>query len=275
MPLHFQSIICADENRKTELLMELLGESLDNVDSVFISGDNYIHSQKDLRDELSDTVFGRIVYTIKIGENAHEILDLDIVLNSDTRSSLQFLALREGSSDANEYYDAVAAENDGHLQIETVNRHTVEGELVDTEREVGICAFPFRLTVYEDIDSFNEAMGCKDVRIEGLEMVFRGLSERFIMPANAISGKEADDESFTFMLGKVVSFRNVRWRLGKHVLDFLIVQLDTALGVIPAAMSRKVFDLSELKEGVIIAMYADIKADLAVPTDFIKVNAGQ
>ncbi len=271
MPLHFQSI--TEKDQSPALLTELFYEPFEHPSSLFVSKDKYLHSQTDIRDELSGDLIGKIVYTVKSNEEkqVNELLDLDIVLNNDVKTTLRFLALREGSSDSNEYYDAAEVESDGHLEIETVNRHSVEGDLVDTEREVSICAFPFELTVYEDIEAFNRAMGFdKEIKVGDTDMLVHGFSEKFIMPGG-MWGSKANDESYTFLLGKVVDFRDVRWQLGKHTLDFVITRLDTALGVIPAAMGREVFDLAELTAGKIIAMNADIKADLARPEDYIQV----
>ena len=41
--------------------------------------------------------------------------------------------------------------------------------------------------------------------------------------------------------------------------------VDTALGVVPVAMGRDVFDLKKLKVGCVIAMNAVVKADVAAP----------
>ena len=82
--------------------------------------------------------------------------------------------------------------------------------------------------------------------------------------------RDKEDGSYTFLLGRVIGFRDVRWCLGTIELNFIIARLDTALGVIPAAMSREVFDLSNLSENAIVAMNADIKADLADLKDFIR-----
>ena len=93
------------------------------------------------------------------------------------------------------------------------------------------------------------------------------------MPGGILGGNKEEDESYSFLLGKVLSWQDVRWMIGENALDFVIVWLDTALGEIPAAMGREVFDLSKLKEGAIIAMNADIKADLSNSKDFTIVDA--
>ncbi len=273
MPLHFQSITHQDQS--PDLLAELFGEPFENPSSVFVSKDKYIHSQTDIRDEISGEIFGTLVYTIKSNERkqSNELLDLDIVLINDAKTRLRFLSLQEGSSDANEYYDVEIVADGGRLEIETVNRHSAEGELVGTEREVGICAFPFELTVYDSIRAFNKAMRFdREIKVKGLDLPVHGFSEKFIMPGGSMT-REKKDGSYTFLLGRIVGFRDVRWRLGTIELNFVIARLDTALGVIPAAMSRDVFDLSNLRENAIVAMNADIKADLASPKNFIRLNS--
>ncbi|MBQ3216741.1 MAG: hypothetical protein IJB35_02875, partial [Oscillospiraceae bacterium] len=59
---------------------------------------------------------------------------------------------------------------------------------------------------------------------------------------------------------------------GEAALPFVLAKVDTALGAIPVAMGREVFDLKELKAGCIVAMNADIKADLARDEDFMYTN---
>ena len=65
-----------------------------------------------------------------------------------------------------------------------------------------------------------------------------------------------------------VSYRDVEIAFGETVYPFVLAQVDTALGVIPVSMGREVFDLEDLQVGRIIAMNADIKADLAKDEDF-------
>ena len=52
----------------------------------------------------------------------------------------------------------------------------------------------------------------------------------------------------------------------------VIAHVDTALGCIPVAMGRDVFDLSALDVGSIIGMNADVKVDLSSSDDFTIVS---
>ena len=46
-------------------------------------------------------------------------------------------------------------------------------------------------------------------------------------------------------------------------VSFLIVDVDSGMGVIPVAMSQECFDLEELAVGKVLEMRADIKADFS------------
>ena len=58
------------------------------------------------------------------------------------------------------------------------------------------------------------------------------------------------------------SLPKIRNQPHKEDHDFVIAWLDTALGILLAAMGREVFDLSELDAGKTIFMNAYIKANL-------------
>ena len=49
-----------------------------------------------------------------------EILDIDIILASETASRIRFETIKE-QSDSNEYYEVSTTDQDAHLIIETVN----------------------------------------------------------------------------------------------------------------------------------------------------------
>ena len=51
-------------------------------------------------------------------------------------------------------------------------------------------------------------------------------------------------------------------------LPFVLAKVDTAAGVVPVAMGRDVFDLSNLTVGCIVAMDTVVKADVAAPGAF-------
>lgn len=265
MPLHFGSI--TKDSQNPNLLASLLQE-VNNYDTMAASADKkYLHLAKDIFDRKSRDKLGQFVFTLHVNEErkALEALDLDIVLSGGQMVDLRFLKLRPDSSDANEYYDAEIADDLGHLQIETVNRHIIDGTILDSVRAVRVSAFPFSLTVYDDMDAFNVWAGFKtEVTVKGTDYKVGGYSNRFIAPGNALSPNVKDDETYSFVVGTVKSYRDVEINVGMTSLPFVIAQLDTALGVLPTAMSREVFALDKLTAGKVIVMKADIKADFAV-----------
>ena len=268
MPLHLNSI--TNDNQKAEPLAWILQKGMDECDSVFVSEDNkYFHIRGNIIDRLSGEPIGKIVYTILHGDEVLEIKDLDIVWNNSVPTMLQFNKLRDGSSDANEYYEAETVDEGQHLELETVNRHVVSEDIVNTKREAFISAFPFELNVFANIQAFNEWAGFKrEITVGNTGFKVGGYSERFMMPGGMFNAKKKSDESYSFVIGTVKSYRDVEIAFGETVYPFVLAQLDTALGVIPVSMGRDVFDIEKIQEGCIIAMNADIKADFAKDEDF-------
>ena len=269
MPLHLDSI--TNDNRDSSLLAWMLQEGMNDCDAIFISEDHlFFHIQKNIVDLITNDVIGRLIYTIKNNEERKtlEVLDLDIVLNNPNPSTLRFLDLRSGS-EANEYYEVETLEDEQHLEIETVNRHTEPGDLLKTERNVYISVFPFQLSVYESINEFNKWAGFeKPVTVGNTDLKVGGFSETFTMIGGMFEGKGDREEHYSFMLGTIESFRDVKIAFGETILDFVIASVNTALGVVPVTMGREVFDLSNLSQGCIVAMNADVKADIALPGVF-------
>ena len=75
--------------------------------------------------------------------------------------------------------------------------------------------------------------------------------------------KENSEDCFSFLFGTVQSVRPTELQLGEEYVRFLIVELDTAFGLLPTAMSETIFDLEKLVPGAVVVMYASIKADLS------------
>lgn len=268
MPLHLDSIM--NDKQKNDVFTWVIQECMDGCDSLFISEDKkYFHIRNNIIDKLTNKPIGKFIYTLMLGDNVLEIKDIDIVWDCDTTTILKFNVLRDGSSDANEYYSVEVVEDGQHLEIETVNRHVINGSIVGTEREVFACAFPFELNVYDNMDDFNSWAGFESpVQVGGTDITVGGFSPKFTMPGRIFGDEKNSGESYSFMLGEVVSFRNVEVTFGENTCQFILADVDTALGVIPVGMSEDVFDLEKLKLGSVIAMNADIKVDLAQDKDF-------
>ncbi len=268
MPLHLDSIM--NDKMKRDVFAWVLQECMDGCDSLFLSEDKkFFHIRRNIIDGLSGDTIGKFIYTLLLGDNVLEIKDIDIVWDNDKPTLLRFNLLREWSSGSNERYGVEAVNEGQHLEIETVNRHVVNKALVGTEREVFVSAFPFELNLYENIDAFNKWAGFKDpITVGGTDIMVHGFSPKFTMPSRMFGDAEEKNENYSFVLGEVVSFRDVEVTFGETVTSFVLAKVDTALGIIPVGMSRDVFNLEELEVGSIVAMNADIKVDLAKDEDF-------
>lgn len=266
MPLHINSIT---NDRSTSVLAWILQKGMDECNSIFVSDDNkYFHIRREIRDLRTGDAIGELVYTVKHSDERLEVLDLDITWNSDELVSVQFDKLCKGSSESNEYYLAEVMDG-GHFELETVNRYVIKNDLENTENQVYISAFPFELSVFPDIDSFNEWAGFKnEITVGDTDIKVGGFSESFIMPGGIFKEDKSEEEHYSFLIGRVVDFRDVEIAFGEQIYSFVLAKVDTALGVIPIGIGREVFDLSEIQVDCIVAMNADVKADMARKEDF-------
>ena len=263
MPLRLDSI--TKNSQDSSLIAWILQRGTQECDSAFATPDKkYIHMKRKILDRSSHEKIGEIVFTLQNTGTQLEILDMDIILVSENVSRIRFEDLRE-RSDSNEYYEVSTIGEDSHLVIETVNRFTEPKELINTERDVHISMFPFQVNLYKDIDEFNRWAGfSKPIEAgKGTGLFVHGLSERFSMPGGMMSNKKNDDGNYSFIVGTVKSFRDVSPDFGDNRLPFVLVKVDTAVGVVPVAMGRDVFDLKKLSVGCVVAMNTVVKADVA------------
>lgn len=265
MPLHLNALTNKGQD---EFLSYLLQDGLDQAEAAVGSEDKRIlHLANPMWDASSGERIGKFVYTLLIDDahKAFEVIDIDITLDSGETTELRFLEKLPQSSDANEYYDVETADNGIRLQIETVNRNFLTGDIVDTVQRVCACAFPFQLTVYDDMDALNEAVGLQQtVNVNGTDRKVGGLSSIFAAPGSLGSTGGSESDVYSLMIGIVRDVRDVSVKFGERTLAFVVVRLESALGLHPVAMGRDVFDLGKLAPGRAIMMNADVKADFAV-----------
>lgn len=274
MPLHLEAI--AGDAIHKELFTWTVMEGMDGCDSVYISKDRtFYHVQAPMKDQDTCEQIGRIVYTLRDDneKKIREILDIDLVLDNPQYTTLHFDRMRDKSSDSNEYYDVVTSDKGQHLTIETVNRRTVEEEILDTDRQASISLFPFQLTVFRDLEELNRWAGYPHkIKVGDFQMDLGGLGEKFAMPGGLFAEEGEEEECYSVLVGTVTSMRDVCVRMGKHDVSFAIAWIECALGCVPAAMSREVFLLDELKPGCVICMNVDVKADLSTPDVFLRAR---
>lgn len=257
MPLRMNSII-NNESKKESVFAGIVTKDIQNPDSLIATSDKKkLHITKNIIDKMTGEIIGKSVITVMATDKALEIKDVDIVIKNENSTMLKFLEKLDESSDSNEYYH-VENENENHFEVETVNRSAIENEIEGQKHEVYVSAFPFELNVYDNIDDFNKVAGFGEpVQVANTEFKVSGYSERFVATGSAFGRQEA----CSFIIGTVKTFREVNAIIGEEEADFIIVQLDTAIGTIPVAVSREVFDLEKLYAGKIIVMFADIKID--------------
>ena len=259
MPIHLSSLTKKSDD--SSILAEMLMGALDHADAAVVSEDrNYIQMAQFMTDLHTGQRIGKLIYTMfrNEKEKSLNVLDLDITLDSVGTTELEFLEILPGSSDANEYYDVASVNEGQHLQIETVNRNFIKQEIRNTTQAVRVSAFPFRLTVYEDLNDLNRQLGYTELKVKALGKNLAGLHEHFAAPGNIIRGGPFDGEVFSVIV------RDVEVCFGNYRIPFVIAQIDSALGLLPTAMGRDVFNLDGLAPGRAIMMYTDIKADFAV-----------
>ena len=268
MPLHFEAL-SSIKDISTEFSW-IVQEGLSEADSVFKTWNRkYWHIRRNIMDGVSGKIIGAIVYTMKCVKKTLEILDIDIVWNNPNATALRFIRRHAESSDANEYYEAEIVASGQHLEVETVNRHVIPREILNTERDVFACAFPFEVHVFEDMTALNAWAGFRTpVTVRNTDMKVDGLSETFVMSGRLFNESQNARESFSFLIGTVTELRNVMISFGDVYYPLNVAHMETALGVIPVVMSRDVFDLDQLKVGSAVYMYADIKVDLAQEKHF-------
>ena len=264
MPLHLNSI--TNDSQNTDILAWILHDAIHDSSGVFITEDKrYSHLTNLIRDERTGKTIGRFVFTLFLdeAEKRMEVLDLDIVLDNPNASDLHFVRMLPDSSDSNEYHEVELVGGEQHLLIETVNRYVINGSVVGTNQSVHVSAFPFELSVYENMAALNTWAGFDRLgEIGNTGMRVDGFSAHFAAPGSVFSRKNGDGK-FSFVVGIVEAFEDVTVLFGEHRFDFAIIWLDTALGVIPVAAGRDVFDLERLEIGKVVAMNADIKTDFA------------
>lgn len=275
MPLHLNAIMT---ERAQNAFMTWLLESVNEYDVLTASEDKRILLlTRYMREAGSERAIGKYVTTELIDSERKvlELIDLDITLLNDTAVPIRFLKRLPMSSDANEYYDASTKESEQHFQLETVNRHTVLFEVEGSVQNVYLSAFPFKLSLHDNMDALNASLGLAgERRIGNTAYKVRGLSDTFLAPGGAVNPDVKEDETFSFVIGTVRSHRDVSIRSNTGTIRFSILWLDTALGLLPTAASPSVFNLSGLAVGKAVAMCADIKADF-VYMDYPKQNTAR
>lgn len=262
MPLHLDSLM---ENSSPEILSWILQEELQNVDDAFAQSNKvYFLGSRPLQDVSTNRKIGKYVFTLFSNrkEQRNEILDIDIVLNNITPVPLRFEKKLPQSSDSNEYYEAIIADTDQHFIIETVNRYTIEKEIEGTTQEVYLSAFPFALTIFDSEKDFNKFCGFeKAIDVANTGLMVHGISTTFISPGDLLNHEDHDEAPWSFIVGTIADYQEVRIAFGKNCYNAYLVLLRCALGELPTLIGTEVFDTRKIGIGKIVGMNASVKAN--------------
>ena len=75
---------------------------------------------------------------------------------------------------------------------------------------------------------------------------------------SAMTGK---DEPCSFIIGKIINYRDVEVNIADIIIKFKVINLQTAIGEIPVAAHEENFDLRKIEKGKLIGMFTNVKAD--------------
>lgn len=267
MPVHFNSFIAdKEEDLKTKLFSSIVTKYTQDTEDICASNDKKkIHMTNYIREENTKEILGKVVITLVVNYEEHQlqIVDVDITLKNDNITTLEFEKKLKPSSEANEYYDVIAEEG-AHFQIETVSRYSLEKEdIVNTKQRVSLSAFPFQLDIYENEDELNKALGFeKPIEVGNTGMMVRGYSSKMMAVGGVFTGKY--EEPCSFIIGEVEYYRDVTINIADEKIDFTIIYINTATGMMPVATNRENFKLEKLQKGNLLATLADVKADFKI-----------
>lgn len=264
MPPRFGAIT---ENERPEIFAWILQDEFQNVNDAFSTkrdGKTLALASRSVFDSISGDEIGKYVFTLFVNaeERRSELLDVDIVLKNAIPARLKFEKKLPQSSDSNEYYEVVTGDLERHLVVETVNRYAVAEDIEGTERDVFVSAFPFELTIFESTEDLDKLLGLdRPIRVGNTDLTVGGLSDTFAGPGNLFSENE-DSEPWPFMVGEILSFREITISFGSVKRDAYLVTLRSALGELPTLVGKEMFDTRAIGVGKIIGMNAYIKANL-------------
>ncbi len=263
MPVHFNSFIAdEEESLREKLFSDIVTKYTETADNVFVNDDKTkIHMTSFFKDEYSNKEIGKVVITLIVRTDNIELVDVDIVLLSNHKTKLCFEEKLDQSSEANEYYLVCDLNEEYYFDIETVNRYIIPAQDIE-KNKIGayLSAFPFQLDVFENEEEMNKILGLgEEVDIPSIGKKAITMSQKMMSDGRIMTG---DDEPCSFIIGKVINFKDVKANIADNYVEFKIIYLDTGVGNMPVAVNSENFDLSKLKKGALIGMIANIKADL-------------
>ena len=221
----------------------------------------------------------RITFTLKVCPNQYEIIDLGLFIVNNPVEVTFIEKLNESNDEVEFYRIGIDADTEpgtvgtmqtlnnlgrtfSHvMEIETVNRHAVNGELEGTTQKVGLSAFPYRFSAYNSMDEINATFGFQKGKPSGPEglKIIEGLSPNFTSPSSFVS-KEKEQIS-SCLIGEITKTQEVLLAFGNEEVPCKIIWLKTGFGEIPMPVCATYDDYNEYTIGKYVCAFAYVKAD--------------
>lgn len=264
MPVHFNSFVADKEDLKTKLFANIVSKYTKDADDIIVSDDKKnIHMTSYFKDIKTGENIGKVVITLILNEMEKQlqIVDTDITILTKNKVKLHFERKLKESSEANEYYEVYPIEDERHFEIETVNRYYIkELEIEGTDQDVYLSCFPFQLDIFDSQEELDKRFGFsgQEIEIPGVEKQKLGMSSDFMGVGSIVT---EEDEPCSLIIGTIYDFRDVDVNIADVIIKFKIIDIQTAVGIIPVAVNEGNFDLSKMEKDKLICILADVKAD--------------
>lgn len=254
MPLHLDLIT---DNKPSDMLAGILQKDFYEADSAVVNKDKtYFTGSKSFVDKNGKDIIGKAVISGAQRTDHNEVIDVDIVLKNNNAVEVEFCEKYDESSETTEVYEVEC--DDVRFEVETVNRIAIEGEILNTKQKVYLSAFPFKVSLFNNIDEFNEWAGVKKpIQVGDTDIKVSGFSETFMGCGTGL-GQEVP---CTNMIGKIENIREIKTIIGGMKTEFIIAYVRTAVGVIPTCIKSNTFKKNELQVGKLMVAFAYMKAD--------------
>ena len=260
MPIRFESFIKEGDKNEKNIAKDIVATCSSKRKLSFKSKNTeYIIFEHPLKDENTGKEFGLITNLLKVEEDKLKVRDCNLTINAEPKKIHLYKHL-PASDETYDYY--LAQENSlfrtSPFVIESVNRHAMWDEKLEgKDVYVGLSAFAFQITAFDNFDEFNKHLVSSTTNSEGNPNPEFDLD--FATPID-----EESEDPYTVFLGEVLDIQDVKVKLTKHEIEFSIITVDCFLGPLKVVAGRDVFDFSRIEKGKILVIAASIKANFGV-----------
>ena len=251
MPLHLD-VICSKKDLK-KVYLSSVRKQIKNPPDMIKDGLNYniylFYKLQKKKAKGLEGIKGYIVHKINVKDQTLELIDSSICLWKDyNKARIENIEVIDKTS-----YCRLLLNNNARVLAEDINSETVTNK--KEKQIIRLTAFPIFLEIFDTLEDLNKKLGFEKMK-ETKYGKLSGLSDEFIADGRAFTSDE--NTTYTVLVGKVKEIEEFETTIGNKEFKFTIMYLDTGMGVLPFAVSRKVFDLQKLEVGKIVYTAADI-----------------